>query len=344
MPSPQTPMTSPTEKVYAVTGATGHLGLNLVLQVLERGHTAIALHHQRRVPELLRGRERLSFHRVDILDPRGLTEALSGVDGVFHVAGKISIEGDRDGDVWRCNVEGTKNVVTAALAAGVRRLVHCSSIHALKIDPWTQTVSESLDLATDQKHRPVYDRSKAASMIAVENARERGLSVVTVLPSGVIGPHDPEPSRMGRVFLAVQRRSLPALTGGSFDFVDVRDVAIGMMNAMTKSQPRLRYVLGGHFVTLVDLIRMAADSSRVSPPHLVAPLSLARWTAPLALAWSRLRNREPLYTPESIQALGMGRSTDFRLAERELDYHPRALIETIDDLYTSFDNPTAVLL
>ncbi len=337
-------MTSRAETIHAVTGAGGHLGVNLVLQLLEAGHTVRALYHRRSVPPLLERRERLSHHRVDVLSPESLAGALSGVRGVFHLAGKISLLGDPDGSVWKTNVEGSKNVALACLRAGVERLVHCSSVQALEILSSTASLDETLQLTDVRGRRPAYDRSKAASMVEVEALGGRGLSVVSVLPTGVIGPHDFAPSSMGRVFVALRNRSLPALTHGAFDFVDVRDVALGMMRAMERPVPSVRYVLGGHFISIARLARMAADYVGVRAPRFAAPLSVARWSAPLALAWSKIRNQEPLYTPESIQTLRLGRPTDTSLAARELDYRPRPLPETIRDIYASLDDPAATIL
>lgn len=337
-----TPKMPPT-RTFAVTGATGHLGINLVLTLLGRGFKVRALARSRRVPSLLSGREGIDWHVGDILDRESLRRAFNGVDGVFHLAGKISIDGDRDGTVWQCNVEGAALVAETAKAAGARRIVHCGSVHALHVDASTRSVDESLGLCDADKARPIYDRSKAAGVLLVEKVAGADFRVVSVLPSAVIGPHDPAPSRMGRVFLDLLHGRLPALTGGGFDFVDVRDVALGMLSAMEREEPSCRYVLGGHYVTLAELAKRASSFAGFHPPRLVAPLALAQMSAPLALFWSRLGGTDPLYTPESVRTLKNGRPTDCTRARRELSYKPRPLDDTVRDIYASFRDPTRIL-
>lgn len=330
-------------RTFAVTGATGHLGINLVLALLERGSKVRALAHSRAVPSLLAQREGIEWHVGDILDCESLRRTFNGVDGVFHLAGKISIDGDRDGTVWQCNVEGAALVARAANAAGARRIVHCGSVHALALDASTQSLEETLGLCDADKARPTYDRSKAAGLLRVESNAGADFRVISVLPSAVIGPHDPAPSRMGRVFLDLLQGRLPALTGGGFDFVDVRDVALGMIAAMQREDVAPRYVLGGHYVTLAELAKRASVHAGFRPPFFVAPLALAQASAPLALSWSRLWRTDPLYTPESVRTLKNGRPTDCARARSDLGYEPRPLDDTVRDIYASFEDPTLIL-
>ncbi len=333
-----------TEPLVAVTGATGHLGLNLVLTLLRRGYRVRALSHQRQVPSLLQNRGALSWQKADIVQKSTLAGAFDDCLGVFHLAGQISLVGDADGSVHRQNVLGTKHVAEAALESGVRRLVHCGSVHALEHPSGAEPLHEGLPLVSPTSKRPAYDRSKALGLAQAEELKEHGLEVTSLLPSGVIGPHDPAPSRMGRVFQMLAEGTLPALTEGGFDFVDVRDVASGMVSAFEHTSPRPRYILGGHFASIRELAHIAEATTGISAPRFVTPLALATMTAPLARAWAKVRGKEPLYTPESIATLRAGRPTDFSLAAHDLNYHPRPLGQTIADLYESFRDPTRILL
>jgi dihydroflavonol-4-reductase len=292
----------------------------------------------------LADQERLVWLEGDILDAESLRRAFAGVEGVYHLAGKISLDGDPDGTVWKCNVEAAGLVAATARRARVSRLVHCASVQALRLEPTSRTLDERLLLCDGEKGRPLYDRSKAAGLLRVEEFGKNGLRVVSVLPSGVIGPHDAAPSRMGRVFLDLLHRRLPALTGGGFDFVDVRDVAAAMIAAMANDTPSARYVVGGQYVTIKELAARASAISGGLPPRFMAPVALARISAPLALAWSKRRGQEPLYTPDSIRTLQNGRPTDSTRAKRELGYRPRPLDETLRDIYASFREPSRILL
>ena len=147
--------------------------------------------------------------------------AFKGAEAVFHLAALVSIDAVRPEEFHRTNVEGTRNVVEAALACGVRRLVHVSSIHAYDQRPLDEALDESRGPADGPRHGP-YDRSKAAGEVEVRRGIDRGLDAVILNPTSVIGPCDGGPSPMGQVFLDLYRRRIPALIAGGYDWVDVR--------------------------------------------------------------------------------------------------------------------------
>ncbi len=212
--------------ITAVTGATGHVGASLVRGLLDDGRTVRAIN--RRPSASLAGLD-VEFVVADVLDRVALQRALRGVDVVYHLAGLISISGDPDGHVRATNVDGVRNAATAALDAGVRRFVHCSSIHAFDLEqPGVLTETSPRAVA---RQLPAYDRSKAAGEVEVRRVVDQGLDAVITNLTGVLGPNDFTPSRMGAVFLALVRRRIPALVAGGFDWVDVRDATAGMMAA-----------------------------------------------------------------------------------------------------------------
>ncbi len=316
----------------AVTGATGHLGVNLLRLLLERGHAVRAVVH--RSDDGLDG---LEVERVpgEVLAPETLRPAFAGRDWVFHLAGKISITGDPDGSVMRTNVDGARHAAEAALAAGVTRFVHTSSIHAFSQEPLDQPLDETRARAT-AAHLPAYDRSKAAGEAAVREVAARGLDAVIVHPTAVLGPLDLRPSRVGRVLLDLYHRRLPSLVDGGFDWVDVRDVARGLLAAAERGRTNESYLLAGHYHTVEELAALARQVTGVAPPTFVSPMWLARLGAPFIEAWGQLRDREPLYTAESLLALRANRQISAAKAARELDHRPRPLAETIADAYASF--------
>ena len=218
-----------------VTGATGHVGANLVRALLARGDQVRALIH--RIHRDNRSLAGLDVERVagDVLDPASLDRAFAGAEVVFHLAALISIQGDRGGLVPSVNVGGAKNAAEAALRAGVRRFVHTSSVHAF--DLTRGGVIDETSPRSDGPHLAAYDRSKAAGERAVrEVLARRGLDAVVVHPTGIIGPFDFEPSRMGRTLLGLRDRSLPSLVAGGFDFVDVRDVVQALLAAAERGR------------------------------------------------------------------------------------------------------------
>jgi len=133
--------------------------------------------------------------------------AFAGAEVVFHLAAMISISGGHGGRVEAINVAGVRNVAEAALRAGVRRLVHCSSIHAYQLDG-VRRVDETSARST-QAWQGAYDRSKAAGERELQSVIARGLDAVILNPTGVIGPVDHRPSRVGRLFIALHVERSP---------------------------------------------------------------------------------------------------------------------------------------
>jgi dihydroflavonol-4-reductase len=261
-----------------------------------------------------------------------LEDVVADADCVLHLAAKISIAGDPDGSVRRVNVDGVRVVAEAALAAGVRRFVHCSSLHAYDVGAVDGPIRESVVRATDAR-LPAYDRSKADGEEALRRVIDRGLDAVILNPSGMIGPVDPEPSRMGRVLLTMFRGRMPVTVRGAFDWVDVRDVAAALLAAADRGRTGENYLIGGHRASVADLGRLAAQVSRRRPPRLVAPLGVVQLAVRVA---GPRRAGRLLLTPESLHALETDPVVDCSKATAELGYLPRPLAETVSDLHRSF--------
>ncbi len=283
----------------------------------------------------------LDLERVpgDVRDPSSLERAFAGAELVFHLAAVISIQGDRGGLVPTVNVEGAENAAAAALHAGVRRFVHTSSVHAFDLSRGG-TIDETSP-RSEARHLAAYDRSKAAGERAVREAVAHGLDAVIVHPTGIIGPFDFEPSRMGRTLIGLRDRTLPSLVAGGFDFVDVRDVVNALLAAAGRGRTGESYLAAGAWVSVVDLARAAAAITGAAPPKLVSPMSLARLGVPFAAAWGWLTRQEPLYTRESLSTLAHPARISAAKAERELGYHARPLEETLRDTYAWFADPAA---
>jgi len=314
-----------------VTGATGHVGVNLVRALLEAGRPVRALLHRAGRPL-----EGLAVERVegDVRDAAAVDRAVAGAEVVFHLAARISIGGDDPAEVRSVNVDGARLVAEACLRHGVRRLVHFASIHALADAPRGGPVDETRPAPGPEA--PVYDRTKAEGLAAVEAAVGRGLDAVSVLPTAVVGPEDHGPSRMGQVLLDLHHRRLPALVGGGFDWVDVRDVVAGAMAAELRGVRGARYLLSGHWRSVEDLARLVERATGAAPPRFVCPMPVARAAAPFALAFARLTGRRPLFTPEALHALRHHRDVRRGRAAAALGWAPRPLEETVRDTLAWF--------
>jgi len=316
--------------LVAVTGASGHIGNNLLRALLDRGHRVRAV-----VPapsRSLRGLD-VELAIADVRHPETLRAAFRGVDTVFHLAAKISIDADRDGQVHAVNVNGARNAATEALRAGVRRYVHMSSVHAFDLTPTAGEIDEQ-HRRPGPTHAP-YDRSKAAGEAAVRGVIAQGLDAVIVNPVGVIGPGDHEPSRMGRFFVDVARRRLPAVPHGGFHFVDVRDVVQSTLAAAERGRRGENYLLPGHWNSSLDMARIAIRHVGGREPRVIPP-TLFHAAGHLLAFGGRITRREALLTPEMVRTLQSHRHISGARAARELGHAPRPVEDTVRDIYAWF--------
>lgn len=310
-----------------VTGACGHIGANLVRALIDSGRPVRSLVHVHD-----RGIAGLDTELVkgDVCDPESLYRAFRDAEVVYHLAGCISLSMKDWSKLEAINVIGTRNVVEACLKTGVRRLVHFSSIHALQQEPLSVPVDESRPLK-ESPGFPPYDRSKALGEIEVRRAIENGLDAVILNPTAVVGPHDYEPSYLGRAILDMARHKLPALVTGGYDWVDVRDVVSGAITAEKEGVCGTGYILSGHWLSLRDIADMVMEITGTPPPRLTVPLWLARLGVPVVSVMSKLSGKTPLYTSFSLKAVESNRNMSHEKADRELDYHPRPFRETLAD-------------
>jgi dihydroflavonol-4-reductase len=318
--------------IIAVTGANGHVGVNLCDTLTKQGHEVRALTHDHN--SFLEGIPLRQF-RGDLLDLESLRTFVDGADVVFHLAAKISIRGDRDGNVWKVNTDGPRNMVETAKAAGVKKFVHFSSIHAFQQYPSGQVLDEHRALVGETGF--AYDRSKATGERIVKEASRDGLDAVIINPCAIIGPHDPKPSLTGKAVISLINHQIPALVPGGYNWVDVRDVVNGAISASQRGVKGEKYLLSGNWCSLPDLSSMLARLSGAKTPRKVMPFWLARLGLPFITSYSRIAGSEPLYTGESLTILNEGsRMISSDKARRELDYKTRSLETTLSDLIDWF--------
>jgi dihydroflavonol-4-reductase len=316
----------------AVTGASGHVGANLVRAMVGRGRPLRLLAHDD--GRALDGIDAERVH-ADVRDRASLERAFAGAEVVYHLAARISIVDGDEPLVRQVNVEGTRNVVAACLAAGVKRLVHFSSIHALSSEPADQPIDETRPLA-DGPRLGAYDRSKADAEREVLAGVARGLDAVILVPTAMIGPFDFKPSRMGAVLLDLYHRRLVGLVNGGFDFVDVRDVVEAAIAVEKRGRAGERYLLSGRRLSLRALAEVVTDVTGVAAPRLTAPMWMARAAAPAAAWYAARAAKEPLFTPSSLHALRNHRLVCSDKAARELGYQARPIRDTIADTFAWF--------
>jgi dihydroflavonol-4-reductase len=315
-----------------VTGANGHIGANLIRALMAKGRKVGVLLHLNR--QAFEGLE-VDIVEGDTCDLDSLLKAFEGADVVYNLAGYISLRMDEREKCQAVNVDGTKNVVEACLRNGVSRLIHVSSIHALEQEPIDIPVDEIRPLITGDNHPP-YDISKAEGEREVFKGIEKGLDAVIINPTAVVGPSDYYPSHFGEVLLSLACGKLPALVNGGFDWVDARDVAYGAMRAEETAPRGSKYLLSGHWASMIELARMVKEILDVNPPRITCPLWMADIGAPMATLLARFSGKRPLFTKVSLAALRGNKKVSHAKASAELGYHPRPLKETIADTLNWF--------
>lgn len=314
--------------MWLVTGATGHIGNVLVRKLLGRGEKvrAYLLPNESREPI-----QNLDIETVegDVLNMDSLFESLRGIRGVFHLAGIISIMPGPDPIVRRVNVEGTRNVLKAARAAGVKRVVYTSSIHAIqRVEDGV--IDESIPYDMNNPYG-AYDRSKAEATLEVLEAAKEGLDAVVACPTGVIGPHDYRGSMMGAVIHDAAAAKPAFYVDGAYDFVDVRDVAEGLIKAAEKGKRGESYILSGSKISVRYLLETVREITGRQFPQFKVPFDLAKFAACFTPMYYRLAHATPRFTPYSLEVLKSNSNISHAKATRELGYRPRSIYESISD-------------
>ncbi len=322
-----------TDMIIAITGANGHVGVNLCKALVELGHEVRALVHKN-----TKGLEKLDvkIFKGDLLEKVSLIPFLDGAEIVFHLAAKISITGGSHGSVRAVNTEGTRFMVELSKELGIKRFIHFSSIHAFRQEPHDQILDETRPLVEDEAL--AYDRSKADGERIVMNAAKNGLDAFVLSPTAIVGPMDYEPSLTGKAFLQLYHNQIPALVPGGYNWVDVRDIVQAAIQSIKKGKKGEKYLLAGHWHSLPEVAGFIEEHTGKKIVRTVMPFWLAWIGLPFITLYSRFSGRTPLYTRESLEIIiKSSKNISHEKASRELGFTPRSLDETVQDVMKWFD-------
>ncbi|HEU4538982.1 MAG TPA: SDR family oxidoreductase, partial [Polyangiaceae bacterium] len=329
-----------------VTGSTGLLGSNLVRALAARGTRVRALARGAGRARALLGdvdRSLVTIVEGDMNDVASFAPALAGADAVFHAAAYFR-DGYKGGSHWeamrRTNVDGTRALLAAAAAAGVRRFVNTSSIAVLaargRVGPVDETMARPAEGEPDD-----YYRSKILQDAVVDEAlRARpDLHATLVLPGFMNGPGDVGPTSAGQIVLDFLRGALPFAMDAHFSYVDARDVAAAMIAAAERGRRGERYLVAGRSLHLREALAVLARVAGRPAPRAVVPLWLL---APYALgseAWARATGRPVLVSWSGYRTMRRecdAMEFDSGKAVRELGASFRPLEETFADAVAWF--------
>lgn len=316
--------------LWVITGAGGFLGNNLVRQLLDRGQQIRAAVFEGHVQPALEDLD-VEVVQMDVRDLDSVNAAFHAPGRqvwVAHCAGIVSIATSVSPEVYDVNVTGVHNVLAACREQGVDKLVYVSSVHAL---PVVDGVGRELDAASDFVPELLdgeYARTKAEATALVLEATD--VWRVVVFPTGLIGPNDFADTHLTRMVRDAASGVLPVSVGGGYDFVDVRDVAAGIISAAEVGKNGRTYLLAGHYVLAKQITAVVANMVGRKAP-LALPLWVARAVAPLAEFISARRGTAPLVTAYSLRVLAEPGRFNSERARGELGYRSRPFQETLRD-------------
>ncbi len=313
-------------KTAFVTGATGFVGLNLVEELLAQGWRVIALH--RAGSELTYLRQLPAARAVgDVTDAASVRRAMpQDVDAVFHVAGDTSLWSQRNAEQDRVNIDGTRNVVGAALEKRARRFVHTSSISAYglqrgRIDERAPQLGEVSPIN--------YQRSKYLGEEAVRAGIERGLDAVILNPAGILGRYDTR--NYARLVLMVATGTLPGVPPGSLSFCHAREVARAHVAAAARGRTGENYLLGGTDASFLELVREIGAALGKPVPRRATPAWVLRALGTMGAIRGALTGKAPVVSPEAARVATRDVSCDCAKATRELGFRSVPLKEMVRD-------------
>jgi nucleoside-diphosphate-sugar epimerase len=322
-----------------VTGATGHLGANLVRRLLADGDSVRALIMPGDRSPALDG---LDLERIsgDLRDRAAVAAAMRGTDRVYHTGAIVStVEGDAEHKraIFETNVLGTQNVLESAREAGVSRVVVSGSFSAVGYDPDEPSRPSNEDMPFDPFRSPTpYSTAKAAMEQQCWQAAARGLQVVVAVSCAIIGPNDFTPSRLGGVMCSFGR--IPFYIPGGFPFVAARDIAEGHVLAMNKGRSGERYIFASEYHTMDEIMALFEEvTGQKRPPIRMAPAAMsavAQLVNPFVTRWVPPERHR--LTPAAVHILRLERRADISKARRELGYEPTTIAAAVREAYEFF--------
>lgn len=299
-----------------LTGATGFIGGHVLRALEESGAEVRCLVRATSSRRNLEAR-RASVVVGDLREPDSLVRAVDGCDTVYHCAADYRLYSRDPRELYASNVDGTENLLAAAAAAGVGRVVYTSSVGALGHDPAGAAATEETPVALADMVGH-YKRSKFLAERRAEEWVERGLPVVIVNPSAPVGEADLKPTATGRIILDFLRGLTPAYVETGLNLVDVRDVAQGHLLAAERGRVGEKYILGCRNMSLREILETVAEIAGRRPPRLRLPHWVALTAAAVDTSFARLLGREPRVALEAVRLAAQPMYFDSGKAVREL--------------------------
>mgnify|MGYP000594306621 CR=1 FL=1 len=322
--------------INVVTGATGQVGLDLcrALRAAGRAVRAVVVPGDR-MASRLHGLG-VEIAEADVRDPVALGRAFADAETIYHLAAIVSTTSRHDLRMWQVNVEGARNAVRAARAAGARRMVYFSSIVVFDPAPYDRPLDETRARMRVHDASP-YVRSKVVGESVVRAAIDGGLDAVLVHPTVVVGPN--ETHHVGVVqtlFHAYFERRLPATLRGHCNLVAVDDVVAGAIAAADRGRCGESYIFAGEHASLTEILRRVEPLGCPPVPRLSLPLGLMRAGLPFVDGFARLTRTRPAFTHEDLRQLAGNTRISSAKATLELGYRADGLADALRTVHAAW--------
>lgn len=319
--------------LYCVTGATGHLGNNIVRRLVAQGQHVRAL--------ILNGQPDFmldsSVERVygDTTDVQSLEDFFKHNEDeeivVIHTAAIVCITQKYDGKVYNVNVNGTKNIVDMCIKYHAKKLVHVGSVHAIDTQP--NVVVKDCENFYPDKVKGNYAKSKAMALnYVLEKARAGLIDATVLLPSGIIGVHDYSHNHLMEMIKSFIRGKLPIAVKGEYDFVDVEDVVDATLSAVDKGKCGECYLVTNKNYTIKQLLDYVSECLNIKKIKTLLPIGFVKMFAPMCELHYRRLKKTPLFTSYSLSVLQSHDVFSHEKTTEQLDYNPRPLQYTVNNV------------
>lgn len=327
------------KNIYIITGANGFLGNNIV-RLLEKNNEneirALVLPNDK--IDALKGLKCEKFlgdvTKIETLkDIFNIDESVKEKINIYviHCASIVYLDSKYNERVYQVNVEGTKNIIKKTKEINAK-LIYVSSVHAIEEKLNHEVMDENASFDPD-KIVGLYAKTKAETTRYVFNeVKNNNLNACVVFPSGLLGVNDFTNTNMTVLIKKILNEKVPLLTEGGYDFVDVRDVAKGVINACTKGKKGEGYILSGEYVTIKKIADLVCEYGKAKPIKKVISINIVKNIACLFELYYRLRKTTPLFTRYSLYTLNANSNFTNAKAKKDLDYQTRNIKYTIKDL------------
>ena len=319
-------------KIYIITGANGFLGNNIIRKLEQEKNSEIRAFVLK--GESIKSLENLKckIYYGDVTKKESLASVFENTDGkevfVIHCAGIVYIKSKYNPLVYNVNVNGTKNIIDKVLNINAK-LVYISSVHA--IPECNGVITETVDFDPNRVEG-LYAKTKAeAAKYVMDAVNTKKLNACIIHPSGIIGPNDYGNSHLTELVKEVASGKLFACVKGGYDFVDVRDVAEGVINACNKNTKGECYILSNKYITIKELSDIICDCVKRKKINIVLPIWIAKIFALFFEIYYNLKKQTPLFTKYSLYTLSSNANFSNEKAKKELNFKNRDMIDTIKD-------------